>query len=269
MCERNSNDALLEVIFLVDISSSIAPKVANGMGGLWTWLNSFTKRFDFKRQSKMALITFNKDTSVEASLGHYNQNEIDQIMLNTLSDIKPIDESSLNFALKTARKEFKHNGMPEADKAIVLVTDGWSTDTNTPYYHSSLAVREGIDIYTVGFGPVLNKEYLYTTTMGKEENIHAAADLTGLHTTSLMLQEQICNVDMTDVMYNQAIWQRQRYDVNPQLYSAMGGRYDKSQTIDLNRVKSLELDFDSWFVDEAEYGIQADMRRMNITDIDF
>ena len=221
MCERNSNDALLEVIFLVDISSSIAPKVANGMGGLWTWLNSFTKRFDFKRQSKMALITFNKDTSVEvslqielhmcimlclqASLGHYNQNEIDQIMLNTLSDIKPIDESSLNFALKTARKEFKHNGMPEADKAIVLVTDGWSTDTNTPYYHSSLAVREGsipifrqdwkqflgIDIYTVGFGPVLNKEYLYTTTMGKEENIHAAADLTGLHTTSLMLQEQV------------------------------------------------------------------------------
>ena len=120
--------------------------------------------------------------------------------------------------------------------------------------------------------------------MGKEENIHAAADLTGLHTTSLMLQEQvrfvcsvkdfywssqICNVDMTDVMYNQAIWQRQRYDVNPQLYSAMGGRYDKSQTIDLNRVKSLELDFDSWFVDEAEYGIQADMRRMNITEIDF
>ena len=27
--------------------------------------------------------------------------------------------------------------------------------------------------------------------MGKEENIHAAADLTGLHTASLMLQEQV------------------------------------------------------------------------------
>ena len=80
---------------------------------------------------------------LQASLGHYNQNEIDEIMMNTLSDIKPIDESSLNFALKTARKEFKHNGLPEADKAVVLVTDGWSTDTNTPYYHSNLAVREG------------------------------------------------------------------------------------------------------------------------------
>ena len=127
-------------------------------------------------------------------------------MTEILSDIAPVEESSLNFALKTARKEFKHNGMPEADKAIVLITDGWSTDTNTPYYHSHLAVREGewfkvnslflnlktgIDIFTVGFGPVLNKEYLYTTTMGKEENIHAAADLTGLHTASLMLQEQV------------------------------------------------------------------------------
>lgn len=72
---------------------------------------------------------------------------------------------------------------------------------------------------------------------------------------------------MTDVLYNQAIWQRQRYDVNPQLFSAMGERYDTSQSIDLNRVKSLERNFDAWFVDEAEYGIQADMRRMNITGV--
>ena len=64
-------------------------------------------------------------------------------MTGVINSIKPVDESSLNFALKTARKEFKHNGLPEADKAIVLVTDGWSTDTNTPYYHSNLAAREG------------------------------------------------------------------------------------------------------------------------------
>ena len=217
-CVREDDQPVLEIVFLVDISSSIAPKVQNGMGGLWKWLNGFTHRFNFSRQAKMALITYNSDATVEvvflskvlsitnfqASLGHYSPQKIDEIMTGVIKSIKPVEESSLNFALKTARKEFKHNGMPEADKAIVLVTDGWSTDTNTPYYHSNLAVREGkfnfqakifidigIDIFTVGFGPVLNKEYLYTTTMGKEENIHAAADITDLHSSSLMLQEQV------------------------------------------------------------------------------
>ena len=72
---------------------------------------------------------------------------------------------------------------------------------------------------------------------------------------------------MNDVLFNQAIWKRQRYGVNPELYSAMGVRYDKTQSIDANRVRSLELSFDNWFVDDAEYGIQADIRRLNMTDI--
>ena len=72
---------------------------------------------------------------------------------------------------------------------------------------------------------------------------------------------------MNDVLFNQAIWKRQRYGVKPELYSAMGVRYDKTQSIDTNRVRSLELSFDNWFIDVAEYGIQADMRRLNMTDI--
>ena len=51
--------------------------------------------------------------------------------------------SDLNLGLKMARKEFKINGADDSDKAIVIITDGWSTSDNTPFFNANLATKEG------------------------------------------------------------------------------------------------------------------------------
>ena len=44
---------------------------------------------------------------------------------------------------KAARNEFRDNGSDNSDKALIVVTDGWSTSGKSPYFHSNLALQAG------------------------------------------------------------------------------------------------------------------------------
>ena len=143
VCSRSMSESELEIVFLIDISSSIAPNAELGMGGLWKWVRALMKGFDFQSGVKMSLATFSSTGEVYSRLGSYSQGQVDNALNGLISNLQATAESNLNHGLKTARKEFRSYGSDDSDKAIILITDGWSTSDNTPFYHANLAVKEG------------------------------------------------------------------------------------------------------------------------------
>jgi len=236
------------------------------MGGLWKWVRALMKGFDFQSGVKMSLATFSSTGEVYSRLGSYSQGQVDNALNGLIGNLQATAESNLNHGLKTARKEFRSYGSGDSDKAIILITDGWSTSDNTPFYHANLAVKEGIDIYTIGFGPVLNNEYLHITSMGKVENTLFAQDIQDMWDQIVNVQEKVCGTDSNDVLYNQQVWQDIRYDIDSSTYSAMGNRYDVTQTIDLKRVMDMGFAFENWMAKESVYGLVTDLTRMNLND---
>lgn len=268
ICKRDASDQL-EVVFLIDVSKSIAPQEKLGMGGLWRWFRALLFGFDFTKGIKIGFITFSDYTSVHTSLGHYTQEQLEADLKNLLKYLQPVEESNLNAGLKAARNEFRDNGSDNSDKALIVVTDGWSTSGKSPYFHSNLALQAGIDTYSIGFGPILNKEYLYTISMGKEDNVQEALDISAMWNTLDSSQVMICDTSSDDVLYNQNVWEYPRNGIPTQLYAAMAGRYDKTQTLDQTRADALNTKFEEWMSYTAQYSNTNGMRTMNFTMIDY
>jgi len=50
---------------------------------------------------------------------------------------------------------------------------------------------EGIDVFAIGYGPVIMKEYLYIICQGKESNVYQAANANALYTLSHTIQKSV------------------------------------------------------------------------------
>ena len=126
---------ILEIAFLIDVSDSM------NLEGVWTWLGDFVKSFDTERSVKISIIEFSEEPEIKLELGNYSFENVEKV-INPLQGRKSKPPgSNLNKAMKAARQQLKSGGLDKADRTIIVITDGWSSDLNTPLYHSELAAK--------------------------------------------------------------------------------------------------------------------------------
>ena len=131
---------ILELVIIIDVSGSMTDR---GLLHMWSWLSEFIGSFETQRSVKIAIILFAADIDLEMSLNHYSSDQINKKIMELKARRKTYSQngSSLNIALKTARQELKTGGMEKADRVILVITDGWSTEDKTPLFHSQLAAK--------------------------------------------------------------------------------------------------------------------------------
>ncbi|MBU7019062.1 MAG: VWA domain-containing protein [Theionarchaea archaeon] len=145
--EKTVGDA--DILLVLDISGSMRDSGQYG-----------TKLDDAKRSATeflsriepefhIGLVTFESDVTIEASL------RLDRTyLINEIDNMAAGGETSMGDAIVLAVDHLWSEGRGNADKYIVLMTDGISNDDKdyTPERATPIAVSNDIIIYTVGFG---------------------------------------------------------------------------------------------------------------------
>merc|ERR1712233_34215 len=155
----------LELVVMVDMSASVS---SDSVNQIWNWLKEVVAAFETEKSVKIALVHFGEKVDVAMGLNHYSTDKLVK-SISVLEKRKKsygMRASALNFALKTARKQLMTGDRERADRTILVISDGFSTEENTPFYHAELAAKEGIDVFAIGFGPVILKEYLFILCQG-------------------------------------------------------------------------------------------------------
>lgn len=252
---------ILEITFLIDVSDSM------NLEGVWTWLGDFVKSFDTERSVKISIIEFSEEPEIKLELGNYSFENVEKV-INPLQGRKSKPPgSNLNKAMKAARQQLKSGGLDKADRTIIVITDGWSSDLNTPLYHSELAAKDGVSVFAVGFGPVIMREYLYILTQGRSENVLEVKTVIDLYPKSGQFQKKVCDSSSDEMMNTAQLWTAQRFDIPNEKIAFMGQNLDNKGQLNPTGVKQLADAFDQWYRTEAEFdfGINSFERGLNFT----
>ncbi|MFT5706640.1 MAG: Ca-activated chloride channel family protein [Oceanospirillaceae bacterium] len=176
-----------DLMLAVDISGSMETKdmqlgsqMVDRLAGIKVVLDGFIKR---RQQDRMGLILFADNAYIQAPL------TLDHKTLGTFLNEAQIgfagQKTAIGDAIGLALKRMQNS--PEKSKVLVLLTDGANTaGTVTPIDAATVAAKNGLKIYTLGFGA---DEMIVNNFFGSrrinpsadldEDTLQEIADLTG------------------------------------------------------------------------------------------
>lgn len=105
-------------------------------------------------KTRIGIIRYSTDAQLLISLNQFNSKET---LVHAIFGIEfQTGITNANLAVQRARLEFLSNGRESANKVLIIVSDGPSSNPFATISQANLAKSEGVEIFSVGVGSSLN-----------------------------------------------------------------------------------------------------------------
>ncbi|XP_055870277.1 collagen alpha-1(XIV) chain-like [Biomphalaria glabrata] len=144
----------VDIVFAIDVSYSI--QYSNFQGYLLPFIQNFVSGYDVGPnflQARVGALTFSDEPHLAFLLdAHLGKPEV----LRAIADI-PYQggETYTSKALKFARENMfgpQHGGRADAERVLIVLTDGRSYNTTSTVQEASLCKQQGIAVFAIGVG---------------------------------------------------------------------------------------------------------------------
>ncbi|KAH9523796.1 Collagen alpha-5(VI) chain [Bulinus truncatus] len=192
LCSRSA-----DIVFAIDMSYSIQGQ--NFHGYILPFVQGIVSGFDVgpePHQVRVGAITFSDDSRLAFHLGSYAGKSD---LLRAISDIRYQGGETYTFrALKFVRENMfgtQNGGRAEADRVLIVLTDGRSYNTTWTLLEADRCRQQGITIFAVGVGSADERELRGVASSPAEKFMFYVSDFQALESIKNVITENTCGTD--------------------------------------------------------------------------
>lgn len=176
----------LDIIFVLDRSGS-AKSQNEFFKGAKTWIVAFLNEFNLDSFVQVGIISFGTEATIDLPLKSHPINKVDKRLNQVYT--KEEEESNLDDALKLAYSQFSNS---VSDKAVIVLSDFWSTDGVFPYESALNLAFQGSSIFSIGLGEGMMMLFGKLTALNDPNRVFQIREDAEFAQMTPKLKKQIC-----------------------------------------------------------------------------